>query len=198
MAMTYGHLLMGKHKKADLKAIQDEARSQQKKAQKRGLWSSIGGTLGTLAVPLMFGTMGPMGAMAAKMAMGRIGRELGQHAAGDIDTSNIKGEHGFYGDIAKDYIAGIEDADKALDRQQNIQSIMNPLQEFGLGEASKMAGKWAGGTKLGKGYQEYVDKGGMFGKTLDKTGDYLSDYLPFLQQVPDHIDPETGEPGVSY
>ena len=91
-----------------------------------------------------------------------------------------------------------------LNRQQAMGSIMNPLQEMGMGEASKVMGKWAGGTELGQKYSEFTDKGGLLGgegSKLSKTGDFLSSYLPsWLEQVPevDHTDPETGEPGVSY
>ena len=55
MALSYGALLMGKHKKADLKAIQDEARKQQRRMKKRGLWSSVGRTLGSFAAPMAMG-----------------------------------------------------------------------------------------------------------------------------------------------
>ena len=184
MAMTYGMALMGKHKRKDLEDIQAEARKQQKRAQKKGLWSSLGGTLGSLAVPLMFGTgIGAPAALALKMGMGYAGRRAGEALAPDVSRKAVReaGEHGFYKDEAERYAAGLKEAQENLNRQQFVGSIVNPLQEYGIVKASKMMGKWAGETELGKGYQEYVDKGGLFGgegSKLSKTGKFLSSYLP--------------------
>tara|TARA_R100001594_G_scaffold24594_1_gene48274 strand:+ start:293 stop:913 length:621 start_codon:yes stop_codon:yes gene_type:complete len=137
MALTYGHLLLGKHKQEDLKAIQEQARAEQKKARKRGLWSSIGGTLGTWAAPALMSalgvTTGPAGLLAAKMAMGRLGRELGEKTAGPKASKEAirkAGDHGFHKELRGDYIAGLEDAQESLDRQQWIQSVANPLQSY--------------------------------------------------------------------
>ena len=202
MEMTLGALMMGKHKKADLEKIHAEARDQQKKAQKRGMWSALGGTLGSSLVPLLFGTtMGPMGGMAAKMLMGRIGRELGEEAGPKVDYGAIEkaGDYGFKGheELRKDYTEGLKEARDTLNQQQWSQSFVNPIQEMGMAEAGKMASEWAGGTKLGKGYQEYVDKGGVFGgegSKLSQAGDYLASYMPkFLKQASNNTQGEYGE-----
>ena len=172
MAMTYGMALMGKHKRKDLEDIQAEARKQQKRAQKKGLWSSLGGTLGSLAVPLMFGTgIGAPAALALKMGMGYAGRRAGEALAPDVSRKAVKeaGDYGFHGDIAEDYASGLKEAQENLNRQQFMTSIVNPLQEYGIGEASKMAGKWAGETGLGQKYNKFVDEGGLFGSPTDAT-----------------------------
>jgi hypothetical protein len=159
MALTYGALLMGKDKRDDLKQIQKEQKKAAKKARKRGLWSSIGGSLGSLGAGLLFSGMGPMGMMAAKMAMGRLGREIGQHSAGSVDTSKIKGEHGFYKDIAKDARDEITDFDKMIDKEQWMSSVVNPVIEMGTAEALKMGKDFAGDTKLGQWVEKQRGKG---------------------------------------
>tara|TARA_R100000664_G_C2712119_1_gene108524 strand:- start:41 stop:724 length:684 start_codon:yes stop_codon:yes gene_type:complete len=227
MALTYGALLMGKHKKADLEKIQKQARAEQKKARKRGLRSAIGGTLGSILAPAIMGGLGlstgGLGLMAGKMVMSRLGRELGEETGPKVDTSAIgKDTHGFYKDIAKDYRTGLDDAKDALNQQQWMQSIMNPLQEYGMGKAGEQLKGWASGTQAGQKWGEFVDEGGLnlgeklgdatkglnIGENLGKVPGF-NQLASLFKQVPleerwdyeapvDHIDPETGEPGVSY
>ena len=123
MAMTYGMALMGKHKRKDLEDIQAEARKQQKRAQKKGLWSSLGGTLGSLAVPLMFGTgIGAPAALALKMGMGYAGRRAGEALAPDVSRKAVReaGEHGFYKDEAERYAAGLKEAQEKLHPELSV------------------------------------------------------------------------------
>ena len=175
MALSYGALLMGKHKKADLEKIQKQAMDQQKKARKRGLRSAIGGTLGSILAPAIMGGLGlstgGLGLVAGKMIMGRLGRELGEETGPKVDTSAVgKDTHGFYKHIAKDYRSGLDDAKDSLNQQQWMQSVMNPIQEYGMGKAGEQLKGWAGGTKAGQKWGEFVDEGGL--GLGEKIGDF--------------------------
>jgi len=193
MALSYGALLMGKHKKADLEKIQAQAREEQRKARKRGLRSAIGGTLGSILAPAIMGSLGftggPLGAMAGKMIISRLGRELGEETGPKVNTDAIgKDTHGFYKDIAKDYRLGLDDAKDALNQQQWMQSVMNPLQEYGLGKAGKELGKFAEGTKAGQKYTEFIDKGGLgLGEKIGGGMQKIGEKAPLLSQIGQYI-----------
>ena len=167
MALSYGALLMGKHKKADLKAIQDEARKQQRRMKKRGLWSSIGRTLGSFAAPMAMGALGlgggPLGLLAGKMVMGRLGAEAGEKlggvgriGGGDVSKKAMReaGTHGFFKDEASEYADMLGEAQSGLDKQQWMTSIMNPVIETGgqevLGQLQKAGGDLWGKYQAGK------------------------------------------------
>ena len=86
---------------------------------------------------------------------------------------------------------------------------MNPLQEYGIGKAGEQLKTGFEGTKAGQDYAKWADEGGLnlgekLGKKLGKIP-YFTKLAQMFEQLPeedrwdyDHIDPETGEPGVSY
>ena len=187
MAMTLGALMMGKHKKEDLEEIHAEARRQQNKAKKRGLFSSIGGTLGSLLAPAAMGALGlstgGLGLLAGKMVMSRLGRELGEEAGPKVDYGAIKkaGKHGFKGheELRQDYTSGLEDARDMQNRQQWLSSVMNPLTEGGMSEAGKMIGSFTGGQTdiWGNPITAAVEGGSDIAKNIE--GPYSPEYIDY-------------------
>jgi len=147
MAMTAGSVLLGKHIKEDQQEIYDEWLEEQKKVKKKGMWSSLGRTLGSFAAPALMGALGigggPLGLLAGKMILGRIGAELGERGY-NPKMKEIKGTHGFGGSKAKEYSTSIEDALSSLDKTQWTTSIVNPIMEVGAGEVMGQLKEGAG------------------------------------------------------
>jgi len=181
--MNIGQVLLQSHMREDEREIMKQQQKAAKKAKKRGMWSAVGGKLGTLGAGLLFSGMGPAGMIAAKMAMGRLGREIGQHAAGDVDTSKIKGKHGFYNQAASDARQQITDFDKDLNKEQWMTSVVNPLMEMGTAEALKM----------GKGIVQDIPGGEWLSEKTKGAGtDALKGKKGFHWMFRGAADPETG------
>ena len=160
MAITTGAVKLGQHIKQDEEEVYKQWLAEQKKAQKRGRWSSIGRTLGSFIAPMILGGIGgPAGAIAGKMIAGRLGAEAGETLAGRTKGGKFKkigaGKHGFGGTQGKLYQESIEDAMKNLDQQQWMTSVTNPLIEAG---GAELMSKGLEGTKLGDWYKDVTTR----------------------------------------
>mgnify|MGYP003127793372 CR=1 FL=1 len=168
--MSKGKLLLQKDMKDDYLAVQEEAKKQQNKQRKKGLLSAVGGVLSNLAVPLLIGTgAGAPLALASKFLMGYVGRNLFEAMGPKVDTDAIKkaSEKGFATDAAEEIVEDLKTAQKNLDRQQLIQSIVQPVQAVGVDKVAGMVTE--GLTKVAPEtvakYKEF-EKTGLFGDDI--------------------------------
>ena len=170
--MSKGKLLLQRDIKADYEAVQEEARKQQNRQRNKGLFSAIGGVLGSLAVPLLIGTGAgaPLG-LAARFLMGYVGRNIGESFGPKVDTDAIKkaSEKGFATDAAEEIVEDLKTAQKNLDRQQLIQSIVQPVQAVGVDKVAGMVteGLTKVAPKTVAKYKEF-EKTGLFGDDIKK------------------------------
>ena len=132
---------MGKRRyKLGLKIAAEQA-DIQAAAKKRGLWSSIGSTLGAaLAVAVTGGAAAP--AVAGMIAAGGsyAGGHLANYAAGTIGGAKLRGKGRFFSGERESLAKGIKDKIGAT-------ALKTGLQVTGM----KVAGKLGGKIKLGKG-----------------------------------------------
>jgi hypothetical protein len=147
MAYALGRALLGRDVSRERKKLQKEEtklqremEKQAEKQQKKGMWGSIGRTLGTVATgALLTPILGPGALLAAKMVGGYAGGRLGQGAI-KASKKDIKGPSGDYtylgeerralGEAAK---VGREDFDKAtkgMREQLQFSSVVNPFMSF--------------------------------------------------------------------
>tara|TARA_R100001126_G_C4837234_1_gene155001 strand:- start:164 stop:769 length:606 start_codon:yes stop_codon:yes gene_type:complete len=190
--MSKGKLLLQKDMKDDYLAVQEEAKKQQNKQRKKGLLSAVGGVLSNLAVPLLIGTgAGAPLALASKFLMGYVGRNLFEAMGPKVDTDAIKkaSEKGFATDAAEEIVEDLKTAQKNLDRQQLIQSIVQPVQAVGVDKVAGMVTE--GLTKVAPEtvakYKEF-EKTGLFGDDIKKLFPDLYKETTDVASVDDTID----------
>jgi len=162
MAFALGSALMARDVSRERKDLREEEKRLQKAGeaateaqQKKGMWGSIGKTLGSIGAGAL-GTMvgGPAGGiLAAKMAGSYLGGRIGQ---GLVDTSEeydalksqvskgnfLSSEREDLRDFSTEAQKGFKDATSGMRKQLAIGSIKDPLMAYGAAEG-------LGGFKLG-------------------------------------------------
>ena len=182
---SLGQLYLKKHLKEEQAQLEEAAREAEESQKKKGLFSAIGGFLGEYAAPILFGSMfGPAGLVGVKMLTGYAGREIGEALAGDSDAGNVDLKYGLMTKEKDQLLDSISQADKALNKQQFISSIANPVIKFGTKKLGDMVGEKLADTTIGKNITELIEGEGLVGKAVDK---YRENNIKF------ELDPDSGE-----
>lgn len=168
--MAYGRAMMARDiglEKKELEEqeaeLQKEMEKQAKAQQKKGMWGSIGRTLGSIGAGAL-GTMvgGPAaGVLAAKMIGGFAGGKLGQELGGaeaskaglKIDSKGnfLGSERRALGRAAEQAREDFTEATTGMRNQLGFSSVANPLMAYGAAEGLGGFGKealLAGGDKM--------------------------------------------------
>ena len=182
MAMEYGRAMMArdiglerKELEEEEAELQKEMEKQAKAQQKKGMWGSVGRTLGTIATgALLTPFMGPGALMAAKMVGGYAGGRLGQGLGGTeaskaglkIDSKGnfLGSERRALGRAAETARSDFDLATKGMRNQLAFSSVANPLMSYvggggkftkeGLGERFTEVGEFKDAPNLA-GAQEW-------------------------------------------
>jgi hypothetical protein len=183
MAFALGKALMARDISRERKSLRDDQRDLEKKAEeqadqmkKKGMWGSIGRTLGSVAVGAALApVMGPGALLAAKMAGGYLGGRLGQGSV-KASAKDLKytGEGNFLSserqdlkDYASDLKSDFKDAQSGMRKGLAVSSIKNPLMSFAAGDIGNLKSL---GTK--DAWKVGAGTGEMFGKEAIPGFDY--------------------------
>lgn len=153
MAFALGTALMQRdvsRERKDLleeeKRLQEAAQDAAKAQQKKGMWGSIGSTLGSIGVgALLAPVLGPGALVAAKAAGSYLGGRLGQ---GAVDTSDeydalksqakkgnfLSSERQSLADFGKGEQEAFKDATSGMRKQLAMKSVTQPLMQFAASE----------------------------------------------------------------
>ena len=117
------------------------------------------------------------------MLTGYAGREIGEALAGDSDVGNVDLKYGLMTKEKDQLLDSISQADKALNQQQFISSIANPVIKFGTKKLGDMVGEKLADTTIGKNITELTEGEGLVGKAVDK----------YRENIKFELDPDSGE-----
>ena len=180
--MEYGRAMMArdiglerKELEEEEAELQKEMEKQAKAQQKKGMWGSVGRTLGTIATgALLTPFMGPGALMAAKMVGGYAGGRLGQGLGGTeaskaglkIDSKGnfLGSERRALGRAAETARSDFDLATKGMRNQLAFSSVANPLMAGGMKGLKALGGEgaWDIGKGAGEGWTEQMVGSGSF------------------------------------
>ena len=197
--MSYGRALLGRDLNREREKLLDEQDALSRKAGKKSLWGTVGGTLGGLAATALTG--GAAAPWVAAMMAGTgtaAGNVLGQKASGvgKIDPKSISGGK-FLRSSRDDVVKDFKNVDRDLLESALVGGLKSGLtagagQYLKLGVDAKKAeelgssaaeiAKIKKGVGLGEsvksswGAQSLVKGKESIGKALDKTKDFAKDF----------------------
>jgi|21_taG_2_1085346.scaffolds.fasta_scaffold00177_9 hypothetical protein len=209
MSFALGSALMARDVSRERKDLREEERRLQKASedaakaqQKKGMWGSIGSTLGSMAVgAALTPVLGPGALVAAKAAGSYLGGRLGQ---GAINTSKeydalksqagkgnfLSSERQMLKDYGTDEQKAFKEATSGMRKQLAMKSATQPLMQFAASEGLEgikglgSADAWSVGKGAGAGWENMPSFSGS-GRFNPVTGE------EFMSQA---IDPSTGMP----
>lgn len=198
MAFALGKALMAKDigleraaMSKEQRRLEKEATDQIKKMKKKGMWGSIGKTLGSIAVgAALTPLMGPGALAVAKMAGGYLGGRLGQGAI-KASSKDLKyeGKGNFLSserqdlkDYASDLKTDFKDAQSGMRKSLAVSSVAAPATAYaagGLDDFKALGNKdaWAVGKGAGEVLNAPMDPSAIAG-ALSK-GETIPDYNPY-------------------
>jgi len=149
MSFALGSALMARDVSRERKDLREEERRLQKASedaakaqQKKGMWGSIGSTLGSMAVgAALTPFLGPGALVAAKMAGSYLGGRAGQGAINTSDEYDalksqagkgnfLSSERQMLKDYGTDEQEAFKKATSGMRKQLAMKSVTQPLMEF--------------------------------------------------------------------